>query len=64
MPASAIQLHSGLAEMAANILICLIRQANYPLNHQVCELEKAFLKEGGLRERMSKARTAVRSRKI
>ena len=50
------------AEVVANILICLIHQTNYLLNQQIRQLEKAFLKEGGLRERMSRARIAARNR--
>lgn len=50
------------AEVVANILICLIHQANYLLDQQLKELEQAFLKEGGLRERMTRARLAVRFR--
>jgi four helix bundle suffix protein len=48
------------AEVVANILICLIHQTNYLLNQQIRQLEKAFLKEGGLRERMARARIAAR----
>ena len=44
----------------ANILICLIRQTNYLLDHQLRALEKAFLLEGGLRERMTRARLDTR----
>jgi four helix bundle suffix protein len=51
-------------EVVANILICLIHQANYLLNQQIRQLEKAFLKEGGLRERMSKARIAARKGEV
>ena len=40
------------AQVVANILICLIHQANYLLDQQLRQLEKAFLEEGGLRERM------------
>jgi four helix bundle suffix protein len=50
------------AEVVANILICLIHQANYLLDQQLKELEQAFLHEGGLRERMTRARLAARSR--
>ena len=35
--------------VVANILICLIHQTNYLLDQQLRQLEKAFLKEGGLR---------------
>ncbi|MFO0999294.1 MAG: four helix bundle suffix domain-containing protein [Planctomycetaceae bacterium] len=44
----------------ANVVVCLIHQANYLLDQQIRQLEQAFLKEGGLRERMSKARRQVR----
>jgi len=48
------------AEVAANIAICLIHQANYLLDRQIKRLEQDFLKEGGLRERMTKVRLQVR----
>ncbi|MDD2364827.1 MAG: four helix bundle suffix domain-containing protein [Desulfuromonadaceae bacterium] len=48
------------AEVIANIAICLIHQANYLLDQQIRRLEKDFLKEGGLRERMTKARLQAR----
>jgi four helix bundle suffix protein len=50
------------AEVVANILICLIHQTNYLLDQQLRQLEKAFLEEGGLRERMTRARLSARSR--
>ncbi len=43
-------------EVAANIIICLIHQATYLLRRQLAQLEQTFLKEGGLRERMTSAR--------
>lgn len=49
-------LESRPGDVVANIVICLIHQANYLLDQQIRQLEQAFLKEGGLRERMSKAR--------
>jgi len=48
------------AEIVANIIICLIHQTNYLLDQQLRQLEQAFLSEGGLRERMTRARLAVR----
>ncbi|HCC53999.1 MAG TPA: four helix bundle protein [Desulfobulbaceae bacterium] len=48
------------AEVVANIAICLIHQANYLLDQQLKALAKDFLKEGGLRERMTKARLQAR----
>ncbi len=50
------------APVVANILICLIHQTNYLLDQQLRQLEKAFLDEGGLRERMTRARLSARSR--
>lgn len=50
------------AHTVANILICLIHQTNYLLDQQLRRLEKDFLKEGGLRERMTRARLAARAR--
>jgi four helix bundle suffix protein len=49
-------------EVVANILICLIHQTNYLLDQQLRQLEEAFLREGGLRERMTRARLSHRSR--
>ncbi|SDS58972.1 four helix bundle suffix domain-containing protein [Opitutus sp. GAS368] len=48
--------------IVANIALCLIHQANYLLDQQLRRLEQDFLKEGGLRERMTKARLASRAR--
>ncbi len=48
------------AEILANIAICLIHQANYLLDQQLKALEKNFLKDGGLRERMTRARLRAR----
>jgi len=45
-----------------NIILLLIHQANYLLDRQLRQLEKAFLAEGGLRERMTRARLAERNR--
>jgi four helix bundle suffix protein len=47
-------------EVVANIAICLIHQANYLLDQQLRRLEQDFLKEGGLRERMTRARLQAR----
>ena len=47
-------------EISANVLIGLIKVAIFLLGKQVIALEKDFLKNGGLRERMSNARIAVR----
>jgi four helix bundle suffix protein len=50
------------AEVVANIIICLIHQTNYLLDQLLRQLEQAFLKEGGLRERMTRARLAARQK--
>ena len=49
-------------EVLANIAICLIHQANFLLDQQIRRLEQDFLKEGGLRERMTQARLEARER--
>lgn len=48
-------------EVIANIAICLIHQTNYLLDQQLRRLEKDFLEQGGLRERMFQARLAHRN---
>jgi four helix bundle suffix protein len=48
------------AEVVANIAICLIHQANYLLDQQIRRLEKDFVNEGGIRERMTQARLRQR----
>ncbi len=50
-------------EVVANIALCLIHQANYLLDQQIRRLEQDFLKEGGIRERMARARVESRKRK-
>lgn len=49
-------------ETAGNTIICLIHQTNYLLDQQLRTLEQAFVKEGGLRERMTHARLAERNK--
>jgi four helix bundle suffix protein len=49
-------------EVVANILICLVHQTNYLLDQLIRKLEKAFVEEGGLRERMTRARLAERAK--
>lgn len=45
----------------ANIAVCLIHQTNYLLDPQLKRLERDFLKGGGFRERMTRARVAWRN---
>jgi four helix bundle suffix protein len=49
-------------EICANSMICLIKIATYLLSQQIKSLEKAFINEGGLRERMTNARIAKRNK--
>ncbi|MFT3746361.1 MAG: four helix bundle suffix domain-containing protein [Pyrinomonadaceae bacterium] len=49
-------------ETVANIIICLIHQTNYLLDQQIKRLEQDFLKHGGLKENMFKARLARRDK--
>lgn len=48
-------------EVIANIAICLIHQTNYLLDRHMRVLEKEFVEQGGLRERMTRARLEHRS---
>lgn len=47
-------------EICANVIIGLIKVACYLLDQQIERLEKDFLAEGGLRERMTRARLSTR----
>lgn len=48
-------------EVVANLAICLVNQANYLIDRQIARLEKDFLEQGGLRERMTRARLEHRA---
>src|SRR5690349_19722236 len=50
-------------EICANSMICLIKIVSYLLSQQIKSLEKAFINEGGLRERMTKARIEKRNKR-
>ncbi|MBA4301007.1 four helix bundle suffix domain-containing protein [Algoriphagus alkaliphilus] len=50
-------------EICANTMITLIRICTYLLKQQIKQLEIAFVKEGGLRERMTRARIEERNKK-
>lgn len=54
-------LETRSANIVANIALCLIHQANFPLDQQLRRLERDFLKHGGIRERMRHARLQRRS---
>jgi len=49
-------------EVVANIALCLIHQTNYLLDQQIRRLEKDFIREGGIRERMTRARLQQRNK--
>lgn len=48
--------------VSANVIIGLIRVTSYLLDRQIRQQEKAFVAEGGLRERMPRARLEERGR--
>jgi four helix bundle suffix protein len=48
--------------VCANAIIGLIKVTSYLLDQQIRKLEQAFVAEGGLRERMTRARLAERDR--
>ena len=47
-------------EVAANLMVSLIRQCTYLLARQIAQLEEDFKKHGGIRERMYAARSETR----
>jgi four helix bundle suffix protein len=49
-------------EICANTMITLIKITTWLLNQQIKSLEAIFLKEGGLRERMSNARIQIKKK--
>jgi four helix bundle suffix protein len=46
----------GTPEQAANCIICLIHQTNYLLDQQLRQLDRRFLEEGGMTERLYRMR--------
>jgi len=48
------------AAISANVIIGLIRVTSYLLDRQIRYLEQAFVKDGGLRERMTRVRLRQR----
>lgn len=49
-------------EICANAMITLIRITTYLLKKQISQLEAAFIREGGIRERMIRARLEERKK--
>ncbi len=54
---------SRSAETIANIALVLIHQTDVLIDNYIDELKQEFLKHGGVREEMSRARRAVREEK-
>ncbi|MCM0081016.1 four helix bundle suffix domain-containing protein [Geomonas sp. Red32] len=52
--------HSDSA-FSANTIIGIVKVTNFLLDHQLTQLEEAFLREGGLREKMTHARLEARN---
>lgn len=50
-------------EVIANMAICLIHQTNYLIDRQLERLERDFVEDGGLSERMTQARLEYRKRR-
>jgi four helix bundle suffix protein len=48
--------------ISANVIVGLIKATDYLLDRQLRRLETDFLKDGGLRERMTRARLTERDR--
>src|SRR4051812_32435331 len=48
--------------ICANVIVGLIKVTCYLLDQQIRRLERDFLQQGGLRERMTRARLAVRAK--
>jgi four helix bundle suffix protein len=48
--------------ICANVIVGLIKVTHYLLNRQLQRLERDFLNQGGLRERMTRARVAHRAK--
>lgn len=49
--------------ICANVIVGLIKVTNYLLDQQIRRLEKDFVEQGGLRERMTRARLTERAKK-
>jgi four helix bundle suffix protein len=49
--------------IAANVMIGLIKLTRYLLDQQITRLERDFVQQGGMRERMTRARLAYRNGK-
>lgn len=50
------------AAVVANIAVCLIHQTNYLIDQQLARLDREFIEQGGLRERMTRTRLQQRGK--
>jgi four helix bundle suffix protein len=50
------------AAVVANIAVCLIHQTNYLIDRQLARLDREFIEQGGLRERMTRTRLQQRGK--
>ncbi len=48
--------------ICTNVIVGLIKVTCYLLDRQIARLEQDFLRDGGLRERMTRARLAARAK--
>jgi restriction system protein len=55
-----LHIESADPEIVGNVMVCLCAQTCYLLDQQIREQQQSFLKEGGIRERMTRARLEVR----
>ena len=55
-----LHIESADPEIVGNVMVCLCAQTCYLLDQQIREQQQAFLKEGGIRERMTRARLDAR----
>ena len=55
-------IESSDVEVAINVIIGLIRVVSFLLERQIRSLEQAFIREGGLKERMTRVRLQARRR--
>ena len=55
-------IESGDPEVVGNTMVCLIHQTCYLLDQQIRQQQEEFLKHGGMRERMTKARLNARGK--
>ena len=55
-------IEESIPGIAANSIICIIHQTNYLLDQQLRQLEKQFLNEGGITERLYRARNHAKKK--